>query len=221
MALLAFDVYGTLIDPQALEPALRDSFGSRAAAACTLWRRMQLEYSFRRAAMNLYEDFDVCTGQAFEYTCRSFDVNLSDAARKAILARYGELPAYPGVPQALTTIASTGHRLVAFSNGTEKSVRDLLRHAGVLHRFDSVISVDPVRTFKPDPVVYDRLVDVVHEPKSAIWMVSSNPFDVIGAKAFGLHAIWVQRDPKTVYDPWGIEPDAVIPSLDVLPAYIR
>jgi 2-haloacid dehalogenase len=48
------------------------------------------------------------------------------------------------------------------------------------------------------------------------WLVSSNPFDVIGAKASGLKAAWIQRTPNVKFDPWGIEPDLVAPDLEAL-----
>jgi 2-haloacid dehalogenase len=36
---------------------------------------------------------------------------------------------------------------------------------------------------------------------------------VIGAKSAGLRAVWVRRNPDEVFDPWGIEPDAVVTDL--------
>jgi 2-haloacid dehalogenase len=44
-------------------------------------------------------------------------------------------------------------------------------------------------------------------------MVSSNPWDVIGAKAAGLNTAWIKRDSKKIFDPWGIEPDITASSL--------
>ncbi|HBX40303.1 MAG TPA: haloacid dehalogenase type II, partial [Marinobacter adhaerens] len=41
-------------------------------------------------------------------------------------------------------------------------------------------------------------------------------WDVIGARAAGLLAIWVQRDPNKVFEDWGIQPSAVINSLSEL-----
>jgi len=63
-SVLAFDVYGTLIDPFQMEDHLRPILGARAKEATELWRSKQLEYSFRRALMKKYENFDVCTAQA-------------------------------------------------------------------------------------------------------------------------------------------------------------
>ena len=68
---LAFDVYGTLIDPFRMEEHLRAAFGEKAREASELWRGKQIEYSFRRALMKKYRNFDKCTAQALRYRQRA------------------------------------------------------------------------------------------------------------------------------------------------------
>jgi 2-haloacid dehalogenase len=80
--------------------------------------------------------------------------------------------------------------------------------------------VDALRTFKPDPAVYEYLVAESGVPREKVWLISSNPFDVIGAKACGLRTAWVQRDAKRIFDPWGIEPDVAVHSLGELPGLL-
>ncbi len=41
---------------------------------------------------------------------------------------------------------------------------------------------------------------------------------MIGAKNVGLNAAWVKRSPAALFDPWGIEPDLVVPDLQDLAA---
>ena len=164
-AVLAFDVYGTLIDPFHMEEHLRPAFGERAREASELWRGKQLEYSFRRALMRKYQDFDRCTAQALRFVCAHFNVTLSEEALSDLMDQYLKLPAYADVPAALESLAARGFKIVACSNGTEKSVRGLLAHAGVLPRFDGIISADRLRTFKPDPAVYEYLAAEVRSPK--------------------------------------------------------
>ncbi|HKJ54019.1 MAG TPA: haloacid dehalogenase type II, partial [Gammaproteobacteria bacterium] len=55
---------------------------------------------------------------------------------------------------------------------------------------------------------------------ASCWLVSSNGFDVIGAVSAGMKAAWLKRSSGVVFDPWGIEPSAVIASLDELPGII-
>jgi 2-haloacid dehalogenase len=216
MPVLAFDVYGTLIDPFHIEEHLRIAFGERAREASELWRSKQLEYSFRRPLMKKYQDFDVCTAQALRFVCAQFGIALSKTEQDALLSEYLRLPPYPDVPAALESLAARGYTIVACTNGTESAVRGLLDHAGVLPRFGKIVSVDPIRTFKPDAAVYEHLVVEVRAPKESVWLISSNPFDVIGAKACGLRAAWVQRDPKRAFDPWEFAPDVIVRGLDEL-----
>ncbi len=53
------------------------------------------------------------------------------------------------------------------------------------------------------------------------WLVSSNAWDVIGAKAAGIRAAWIKRLRETVFDPWGIELDVVVSSLEELANYFE
>jgi 2-haloacid dehalogenase len=218
---LAFDVYGTLIDPFRMEEHLRAAFGVKAKEASELWRSKQIEYSFRRALMKKYRNFDACTAQALRFVSAQLEISLSEEAQEKLLSKYQQLPAYPDVTPALDELAAQGFEIVACSNGTESAVRGLLDHAGVLPRFSKIVSVDPIGTFKPDPAVYEYLVAELRGKKESIWLVSSNPFDVIGAKACGLRAAWVQRDPKRVFDPWEFEPDLVVHGLAELPGKLN
>lgn len=221
MAVLAFDVYGTLIDPLAMEADLLPLFGDRAREACALWRQKQLEYSFRRAIMQRYLNFAACTAQALDFVARSFAIELADPQKSALLDRYRKLPAYPDVAAGLNALSD--HKLVACSNGLESDVRALLDHAGLLDRFAMIVSVDDVKTFKPSRVVYDyladRCADLCGAGKHELWMISANPFDVIGAKSAGLRAAWLQRDARAPFDAWEFSPDAIVAGIaDLAPA---
>jgi 2-haloacid dehalogenase len=213
---LAFDVYGTLIDPFQMEDHLRAAFGGKAKEASELWRAKQLEYSFRRAVMKKYKPFSVCTAEALRFVGAQLGVQISAEDQERLLLEYRHLPCFPDVPGALAELSALGCGIVACSNGTEGAVREALEHAEVLRHFREIVSVDAIRTFKPDPAVYEYLAAEVKAPPEMIWLVSSNPFDVIGAKACGLRAAWVQRDPKRVFDPWEYSPDMVVHTLSEL-----
>ena len=110
-------------------------------------------------------------------------------------------------------------RQVAFTNGVEASIRALLTNVDVLSQLEDVVSVDDLRTFKPDPVVYAHLARRTEHTPNETWLVSSNAWDVIGAKAAGLRAAWVKRQPDALFDPWDVEPDIVVNGLDELPTW--
>jgi 2-haloacid dehalogenase len=213
---IGLDVYGTLVDPLGITDYLRPYAGAQAERMAETWRAKQLEYSFRRAAMGRYANFDICTRQALEWVLSAFDINLSGDQVGAILEKYKRLPAYPDAESGLSSLKANGYALYAFSNGVGESLKMLLGDAGLLAHLDGVISVDEVRTFKPDPRVYDHLARRLGFALSNSWLVSCNAFDVIGAKAAGLKSAWIKRAGTTVFDPWGIEPDIIARDLNDL-----
>ncbi len=210
---LAFDVYGTLIDTHGVVAKLAETVGERATAFSSAWRDKQLEYSFRRGLMQNYENFAVCTRDALDHTCARFGVEFTPAQKQALLDIYRELPAFDDVPDALSKLSARGCRLYAFSNGSEEAVETLLTAAGIRDRFLGVVSCDDLRSFKPNPAVYAYFLRKAQATANEAWLVSGNPFDVIGAISAGMRGAWVRRSADAVFDPWGIEPTVTVTGL--------
>jgi 2-haloacid dehalogenase len=213
MTTLAFDVYGTLIDTHGVMTDLEGLAGDRATAFSLTWRDKQLEYSFRRGLMQNYETFAVCTSQALDYTCAYYRINLSEDQKKELLSIYRVLPAFDDVKEGLSRLNSAGFRLYAFSNGTADALELLLNNAGIREFFLGVVSVDDVKSFKPNPGVYSHFLRKSESTGGTAWLISSNPFDVIGAISAGMKSAWIRRSPDAVFDPWGIEPTVTVSSL--------
>ncbi|MGD8576862.1 MAG: haloacid dehalogenase type II, partial [Thiohalophilus sp.] len=73
---LAFDIYGTLIDTHGVVEELQSRIGDRAWDFSRRWREKQLEYTFRRGLMKNYIDFPTCTRQALDYCDKEMQVGL-------------------------------------------------------------------------------------------------------------------------------------------------
>ncbi len=214
---IAFDIYGTLIDTHGVVTRLKEYIGNEAQTFSNKWRDKQLEYSFRRGLMRSYQHFGICTSQALDYTNQLLQTNLSDEQKASLLAEYRILPAFDDVIESLTALKTAGHKMYGFSNGTADAVEGLLSNAGIRDLFDGVVSVDPMQTFKPNPDVYTHMVKTGGASVKDTWLVSSNPFDVIGAATVGMQTVWVQRSKSVVFDPWGVEPTTIVKSLIELP----
>jgi 2-haloacid dehalogenase len=79
-----------------------------------------------------------------------------------------------------------------------------------------VLSVDAVKTYKPAPAVYALGPEALGLPVADILFVSSNAWDVAGAKAFGYQVAWCNRldaPPEEL----GVSADYAVTSLDLLP----
>jgi len=213
---LAFDVYGTLIDTHGITEILEKKVGSQASEFSHVWREKQLEYSFRRGLMQNYENFSICTRQALDYTSAYFCAPLSRQDKDELLNAYRILPAFDDVQGALAQAEKSGFNIFAFSNGSEDAVEKLLTNAGIRNYFQAIVSVDAMKSFKPNPGVYDFFLRQAETDCGNAWLVSSNSFDVIGAISSGMRAVWVQRSPDALLDPWGVEPTITVNSLSSL-----
>lgn len=217
-AVIGLDIYGTVIDTGAAGADLERLLPGRGAAFAAEWRRKLLEYTFRRAAMKQYRDFDVCTAAALDHTAAALGAALDPARKAALLERYRRLPAFADVVPALDALHAAGVRVLAFSNGTAQSVHEVLTNAGIRDRFEDIVSVDEVKSYKPDPVVYLHYVRRACADCRECWLVSANPFDVIGALSAGMLAAWVRHDSAVPFDPWEVEPTLVVSNLSHLAA---
>ncbi len=108
---LAFDVYGTLIDPFDISTKLSEFVGGKAAQFAQIWRDKQIEYLFRRGLMREYRNFSSCTRQALMFTDQRLQTNLPAEAMDALTAQYRKLPAYPNAPQALEQLKAANCRM--------------------------------------------------------------------------------------------------------------
>ena len=213
MTTLAFDVYGTLINTHGVVSALEELVGDKAKTFSSKWRGKQLEYSFRKGLMQNYETFAVCTSQALDYTCSYYGANLSDEQKKGLMSLYRTLPAFDDVKEGLSRLKAASFRLFAFSNGTPEALEELLSNAGIRDLFLDVISVDDIKSFKPNPGVYSHFLRKSKSTVGSAWLISSNPFDVIGAVSAGMKSAWVRRSSEAVFDPWGIDPTVTVTDL--------
>jgi 2-haloacid dehalogenase len=210
---LAFDVYGTLIDTAGVVAELRGIVGERADEFSRIWRDKQLEYSFRRALMRRYVDFSVCVEQSLDYTAALVGAELTAAQRQTLLRAFSVLPAFDDVADCLDRFDDDAFGLFALSNGSAAAVDKLLTGAGIRDRFEDIVSVEEVTTFKPDPAVYERFLERANVRGPDAWLISGNPFDVIGAVAAGMRSAWVRRSETALFDAWEIQPTLTVPGL--------
>lgn len=210
MTTLAFDVYGTLIDTAGVTGRLGELIGDQAKEFSDTWRTKQLEYTWRYGLMRRYRDFRICTAQALDWTCDHLDCELGEAEREGLMATYLELPAFADVADGLLALKALDVGMYAFSNGVPEDLRSLLETAGLLDFLDGIVSVHEIETFKPDPATYAHMVSRGGSTDADTWLVSSNGFDVCGARAAGLNAFWLQRNPAIRFDHWEFQPTHVV-----------
>ncbi len=213
MKALAFDLYGTLLDLGAVERA-SSKVTKKPNEFAAAWRTKQLEYTYLLALMGRYMTFSDVLARSLDAAASRQGIELKPGERENLLRVWKELPAYE---DAITGLPAVTPRVpaVILTNVEAAVAKATLKHAKLDGWFRDVLSADEVRTFKPNPRVYRFAALRLHLDPKDIGLVSSHPFDVMGAKAAGLRTIWVNRA-KGTFDPLDLKPDREIVDLTEL-----
>ena len=216
---VVFDLYGTLYDVHSVAQACDAAFPGQGMRISEIWRNKQLEYAWLRSLMGKYVPFEQATYDALVYTCRSLQLELTDATCKTLCDAYLKLAPYPEVPATLKQLNGMALPLAILSNGSVFSIDQVVSHSGLQAHFAHLLSVEPAGVFKPDPQVYTLACQALGLSAQQILFVSSNPWDAAGARHFGFNVCWVNRRNIT-FDELGARPDAIVQGLDELPGLI-
>jgi 2-haloacid dehalogenase len=238
---VVFDAYGTLYDIQSVAAVTEEAFPGYGEIITQIWRIKQLEYTWLRSLMRRYEDFSVITRDSLTYTLRCLGLQGDPAVFERIMDKYLHLDLYPDA--AATLAAMQDRKLAILSNGSTAMLNALVANSGLDRVLDATISIDSKRIFKPSPDAYSLIESVLGIAPNEVLFVSSNPWDAVGAKAFGLNVAWIERvtpqamalacvkndliAPLTLFkairtqmDQLGIAPDYRIHALAELPALV-
>jgi 2-haloacid dehalogenase len=126
---------------------------------------------------------------------------------------YLRLDLFPEVKQTFGRLAE--FELAILSNGSPQMLQSLVSFAGLDRICSHVLSVDQTKIYKPSPAAYQVAVTQTGVEKDRIGFVSSNFWDVAGAKSFGFRSYWINRSGAAA-DELGIKPDATVTSLGEL-----
>ncbi|OIW26565.1 haloacid dehalogenase [Coniochaeta ligniaria NRRL 30616] len=224
---IAFDLYGTLLSTDSIAKELAKLFGQdKAQSLAALWRRYQLEYTWRINSMGLYRTFSEVTKGALEHAVAETGLSLSVDDAEKLMKAYDSLHVFPEIPAALDVIKENSQvDAYIFSNGTQEMVAasvqsspDLVPYADL---FKGFITVHEVQVFKPAMKVYDDLITRAGKDGkgSDVWVVTANPFDAVGASVAGLRSAWIDRAGRGWVDRLGdviggIRPNVVVSGVD-------
>lgn len=212
---IAFDLYGTLFDVHSVAVQCDEQFPGRGQEISNVWRQKQLEYTWLRSLMNRYIPFEHVTEEALRFTIRHLGLELDERACRSLSDAYLRLQAYPEVPDALRALRDRGLKLAILSNGSPHSIDAVVTNAGLRNSFDHLLSVDPVRVYKPDNRAYELAEQTFGVGRREILFVSSNAWDATGARYFGFPTCWINRGGKT-FEEMGQRPDWEVNGLDRL-----
>jgi 2-haloacid dehalogenase len=210
---IIFDAYGTLFDVHAVVRAAGAGIEG-VEPLSRLWRQKQVEHTWRRALMDRYQDFWHVTRESLLAAAAELGTTLSSEQIDRLMQAYLATPAFPEAEAALEQLR--GIPLAILSNGNMAMLEAATQASGLARFFQHVISVDPLRTYKPKSEVYALGPRTLGIPAEELLFVSSNGWDASGAKAFGYSVCWCNRSGAAM-DVLGFKPDFVVATLTELP----
>jgi 2-haloacid dehalogenase len=239
---IVFDAYGTLYDVQTVSAVTDKAFPGFGDYITQVWRMKQLEYTWLRTMMGDYQDFWTCTRDALSYTLKTIGLTADQKHFDEIAEAYNNLKPYPDAKDAL--MALKGYRLAILSNGSPGMLDALTKNSGLDKLLEAWISIDPMKAFKPDLRAYEPVHAQMGLAPDEVLFVSSNGFDVCGAKRFGFRVARIERvtpkalnkeirdalviSPSTMFkatrmqiEDIGHGPDYVVASLKELPTILE
>ena len=193
-----FDAYGTLFDVnsaarQCADEPGREHFSTLWPAISAQWREKQLSYSWLLTVLKNYTDFWEITENALDYALESFGLSYDNELKQRLLMLYAELDAYEEVQSVLSELKEKTITCAILSNGSKFMLNSAVQSSGIKAFVDKVMSVDDVRTFKPDPLVYKMVEDNLLCQKKEVLFISSNGWDISGAASYGFETMWINR----------------------------
>ena len=201
-----FDVNETLLDLSAMDPHFQRIFGD--AGVRVGWFSQMIQSALVATVTGAYDRFGAHAMAALEMTAEQAGVELADDDKQAVGAQLRQLPAHPEVADALGRLGDAGLRLAALTNSTEEVATAQLEHAGLIDRFELVLSADTVRRLKPAPEPYRMAAERLGVAVDQVRLIAAHAWDVAGAARAGCATAFVAR-PGKVLDPLVERPEIV------------
>tara|TARA_B100001123_G_scaffold83887_3_gene96016 strand:+ start:10220 stop:10918 length:699 start_codon:yes stop_codon:yes gene_type:complete len=198
---ITFDLFGTIFD---LKSTLIDSITNYLSikrvsntkltpdSFWAIWRERQRIEQFQDSLLMAgHSGYLETAKKALLYTLRYYSISFTDSEVNMIMDEWQNLKMFPDVISELPKLHSL-YKLVVLSNGDKWFLDHLVKDC-INFEFDAVISVDDVGFFKPHPSVYHDASKQIQIEPQYILMVSSNRFDITGARSAGYQAALVDR----------------------------
>jgi 2-haloacid dehalogenase len=187
-AVVAFDVIETLMSLEPLRARLTDI--GQPPGLLEAWYTRTLRDGMALSATGDYVPFTEVAEAALRGLTH---YTVSDEQVAAVMAGFGELPAFPDALPAITSLSEAGLRVACLTNGSAYLGSSFVNRSGLGALVDRVISVGEVYRWKPAGVVYRYATEVMGTTPDRMALVAAHDWDCHGAKRAGLTTGWVSR----------------------------
>ena len=214
---IIFDAYGTLFDVNSAAEKCKGKIGDKWESFANYWRTTQLEYTWLRSLMNRHKDFWQVTEDSLDKSMQAFKIDSS--MRNELLDLYKVLSTFPEVKEVLNKLKEKNYKLAILSNGTPFLLNELVKSNNLDNIFDDIFSIEEVKTYKPDPKVYNIPIKKYQIQKNEVAYLSANTWDVSAGGNYGFNPVWINRN-NNIFDNLDFKPDYEIKNLKDISSFL-
>ena len=207
---LAFDVFGTVVDWHSSVTRELAAFGERNgvhadwARFATDWRAGYVPAMDRvRHGERPWTRLDTLHRERLLELLDSAGISAGDADIDHLNRAWHRLDPWPDAVAGLTRLKSS-FTITTLSNGNVSLLTDMAKHARL--PWDCVLSAELARHYKPDPEVYLTAAEYLDLEPGQVLMTAAHIHDLEGAKAVGFRTAFIPRP-----DEWGPQGEAERP----------
>jgi len=217
---VVFAGYGTVFDSIGAVLRAEDALGDNAAAVARLWQAKRFEYAWISTMTGRRIELWEVTGEALDHALAAAGFGKNPLLRARLMQGQLQAPPFADIRPVLQVLRrAPGCRLGLLSNASATMLTAAVKAGGLYPLFDALISAEPTGLFKPAPEVYALAPARFGLAPAEIAYVSAHPWDVAGAAAAGLSAIWLNREGARAEFAWA-PPVATIATPEALPALL-
>jgi 2-haloacid dehalogenase len=184
-----FDVMGTLFDLTPVRKRLTEV--GAPDGALEAWFGRMLHTAAALTLVGEFRPFAEIARTTLPTTLAQLEVDPEHA--DDVVQALGQLNVYPDASQAFDRLEEAGVTAVTLTNGGRQHTKKLLESAGLRSRVQRVLTVEEVHAYKPHPEPYRYVARTLDPPAESLTLIAAHGWDVVGARAAGLSAIWVDR----------------------------
>ena len=188
---LFFDVNESLLDLKVLEPHFKSHFGDKIVVS--EWFEQVIQTAMLSVILGWSRNFAEVGRSALAMVVDRHELSLTEDALVDIVGGMKKLPPHDDVIPGLTILKSAGFRMVALTNSPVAVAEEQLKYAGLIDFFETVISVEEVKTLKPDAKVYVHATQKIYVEPSNAYLIVAHGWDEAGAMAIGCKGALIKR----------------------------
>lgn len=204
--IVVFDIIGTCFSLE--KPRQRLIELGAPDYALELWFSQALRDAFAFSHAGKYRPLKQILQAELPRTLKLLEIDFNTEQLSEIMTTFSKLELQSSATEAFEALTREGWKIVALTNGSEESTRNLLQSAGVQQYFTEVYSCDAIAVTKPHQDVYKMIQDNLQD----VWLVAAHAWDIAGAISVGMKTAFVSQLEKDYLEVYP-QPQIIVDSL--------